>query len=214
MGADANEKRYTYTIITTDSNKQIKFLHERMPVILDSGSNEIKMWLDPGRRGWSKELQDILKPFEGELMCYPVTKDVGKVGNNSPSFLIPVASKENKSNIANFFANVPVKQKSKGPDLGTTVEVEGEPDKVPGGKPRPVPEAITKAAEVSESEAKSGIKREAREAEADDEPPKKRTFPTKSGQSKISATRNGARDPAKTKSDGTQKITKFFANSA
>ncbi len=35
---------------------------------------------------------------------YPVSKDVGKVGNNSPSFIIPVGSKENKNNIANFFA--------------------------------------------------------------------------------------------------------------
>ena len=33
-----------------------------------------------------------------------MTKDVGKVGNNSPSFIIPVDSAENKNNIANFFA--------------------------------------------------------------------------------------------------------------
>ncbi|KAK8042193.1 hypothetical protein PG993_006716 [Apiospora rasikravindrae] len=100
---DDEKKHYTYTIITTDSNKQLKFLHDRMPVILNNGSEELRTWLDPHRYEWSKDLQSLLKPFDGELEVYPVSKDVGKVGNNSPTFLIPIDSKENKSNIANFF---------------------------------------------------------------------------------------------------------------
>lgn len=101
----SEEKLYSYTIITTDSNKQLKFLHDRMPVILNAGSDAMKTWLDPGNAGWSKELQGILKPFDGELECYPVDKAVGKVGNNSPQFIVPLDSKENKSNIANFFGS-------------------------------------------------------------------------------------------------------------
>ncbi|KJY00764.1 DUF159 domain protein [Zymoseptoria brevis] len=100
---DSEEKLYTYTVITTDSNSQLKFLHDRMPVILEPGSEQMRKWLDPSRVGWDKELQGMLKPFEGELECYPVDQAVGKVGNNSPSFLIPIDSKENKKNIANFF---------------------------------------------------------------------------------------------------------------
>jgi hypothetical protein len=76
-----------------------------MPVILENGSEELYTWLDPGRNKWSKELQSLLKPFSGELECYVVSKDVGKVGNNSPNFIVPVTSLENRSNIANFFAN-------------------------------------------------------------------------------------------------------------
>lgn len=76
-----------------------------MPVILDNGSEDIRTWLDPQRAEWSKELQSLLKPYKGELECYPVSKDVGKVGNNSPTFMIPIASSENKNNIANFFGN-------------------------------------------------------------------------------------------------------------
>lgn len=102
---DSPEKLYTYTVITTDSNKQLSFLHDRMPVILEPGSDEMKAWLDPNRIGWDKELQSMLKPYAKELECYPVDKAVGKVGNNSPSFLIPIDSKENKQNIANFFGN-------------------------------------------------------------------------------------------------------------
>jgi putative SOS response-associated peptidase YedK len=100
---DSSEKLFTYTIITTDSNKQLSFLHDRMPVVFDNGSDAIRTWLDPTRTEWNTELQSLLKPYEGELECYPVSKDVGKVGNNSPSFLVPINSAANKSNIANFF---------------------------------------------------------------------------------------------------------------
>ena len=54
-----------------------------MPVILDNGSDDMFTWLDSKRSEWSKELQSLLKPFGGELECYPVSKDVGKVGNDS-----------------------------------------------------------------------------------------------------------------------------------
>ena len=121
----SDEKHYTYTIITTDSNKQLSFLHDRMPVILENGSDQIRTWLDPSRSEWSKELQSLLKPFEGELDCYPVSKDVGKVGNNSPTFIVPVASTENKNNIANFFSNA--KKSTKGVEEKKAVKaVEGE----------------------------------------------------------------------------------------
>ena len=101
----SEEKLYTYSIITTNSNEQLAFLHDRMPVILENGSDQIRTWLDPGRAEWNKELQSLLKPYAGELECYPVSKDVGKVGNNSASFVVPLNSSENKNNIANFFGN-------------------------------------------------------------------------------------------------------------
>lgn len=76
-----------------------------MPVILEPGSEAMKKWLDPHRTDWTPELQSLLQPYSGELECYPVVKEVGKVGNNSPDFIVPINSKENKANIANFFAN-------------------------------------------------------------------------------------------------------------
>ena len=115
---EEGEKLYTYTIITTDSNKQLKFLHDRMPVILEPGSEKMKTWLDPSNIGWNKELQGMLKPFDGELEVYPVDKAVGKVGNNSPSFVVPIDSKENKKNIANFFGT----QKAKAGEIAAKNE--------------------------------------------------------------------------------------------
>jgi hypothetical protein len=45
---------------------------------------------------------DIL--FEIADDSYPVKKEVGKVGEDSPLFIVPIDSAENKSNIANFFS--------------------------------------------------------------------------------------------------------------
>jgi hypothetical protein len=44
---------------------------------------------------------------------YPVKKEVGKVGEDSPLFIVPLDSAENKSNIANFFAKSSTKSKVK-----------------------------------------------------------------------------------------------------
>jgi len=120
----SEERIYSYTIITTSSAKSVSFLHDRMPVILEPNSEEMKKWLDPNE-GWSMELANILKPYEGKLewynhpeiatnSSYPVKKEVGKVGEDSPLFIIPLDSAENKSNIANFFSkpHSPAKSKS------------------------------------------------------------------------------------------------------
>lgn len=152
----SDDKLYTYTIITTDSNDQLKFLHDRMPVILEAGSDAMKMWLDPQNNTWSRDLQSLLKPFNGDLECYPVDKGVGKVGNNSPSFIIPIDSKENKSNIANFFGNqaagkgLPSTGKqtteSSQDQRATTTKVESTEDNAP----LPVPKGVDKALSSNE----------------------------------------------------------------
>ena len=67
LGTD--ERIYSYTIITTSSAKSVSFLHDRMPVILEPDSKEFRKWLDPNE-GWSMELANMLKPYEGELLWY------------------------------------------------------------------------------------------------------------------------------------------------
>ncbi|KAK4191078.1 embryonic stem cell-specific 5-hydroxymethylcytosine-binding protein [Podospora australis] len=235
------EQVWTYTVITTDSNAQLKFLHDRMPVILDPGSEELRTWLDPEKQTWDKELQGILKPYQGELEVYAVSKEVGKVGNNSPSFVIPVASRENKSNIANFFAAAA----AKGGDGKGGVKKEEAELKVKeeaGDELEPEVEIKKENADGNESlevkkvgdidaaatPAKKGIKREAsptpikggpltKKPQPVQESPVKKGFAV-SGRPKISATRNPVKSPSKTKKggggDGSQKITKFFGNSA
>ncbi|CAG8906140.1 unnamed protein product [Penicillium egyptiacum] len=214
----SDEKLYTYTVITTSSNAYLKFLHERMPVILDSGSEAMNKWLDPRQKTWSKELQSILKPYKGELECYPVPKEVGKVGNNSPDFIVPVDSKENKSNIANFFANTKTQKK-----LDPSPKKEPVSPKV---KMVQDEDRATKDSEWSEDNAPkpvpAGKREHTPEAPADAEESKKRKVPSDptepSPQKKKlrSATRNSPmKKSSGTKAaDGSQQITSFFKNQA
>ncbi|EJP62879.1 DUF159 domain protein [Beauveria bassiana ARSEF 2860] len=134
MAPDSDEKQYTFSIITTDSNKQLKFLHDRMPVIMEPGSDAMRRWLDPNRYKWTKELQFLLQPFAGDVEVYPVSKGVGKVGNNSPTFIKPLYSRENKSNIANFFSSPGASpQKSEDASTSNGPKVTGETRKLGAG---------------------------------------------------------------------------------
>lgn len=144
---------YTYTIITTSSSTQLRFLHDRMPVILEP--DQIKTWLDPSTTRWTAALQQLLKPFSGPLTVYPVAREVGKVGNNSPSFVMPVT--ERKDGIKSAFGRqkeVAIASSSK-PMMTTTEETEER--KVKGEEEG---EGEGKVEEkVGEEEAKAGEKR-------------------------------------------------------
>ena len=186
-----------------------------MPVILEPASEKLRTWLDPGRYEWSKELQAILKPFDGELEVYPVSKEVGKVGNNSPSFIIPVASKENKSNIANFFANsspkktaqtsagdsnapAPVKTEQQSPTKGTVFSPQ-----------KPTPTKGTKREAVDDTADEGQL---TKKPHVDDTKTGISASPSKSTRSKtISATKNTTKPLPKKSQDGSQKITNFFS---
>jgi hypothetical protein len=175
-----------------------------MPVILNAGSEAMKTWLDPGRKTWSKDLQSLLKPYEGELECYQVPKEVGKVGNNSPDFIVPVDSKENKNNIANFFANAQkidekplvteTSPKKEPASPKTEATLENDQEKIlttPGVKRQHTPDSSTK-----------DIKK-VKKLPAPVTPQKMKT---RSATSNISNKKPGA----KKSTDGSQRITNFF----
>lgn len=107
---------YTFTIVTTASNSQLGFLHDRMPVILPT-AEAISTWLgmdaEPKsdaevKKGvelddsWSFEVAKLLRPLQSELECYKVPKEVGKVGNSDPSFILPIEGR--KDGLKAFFA--------------------------------------------------------------------------------------------------------------
>ncbi|KAL9600485.1 MAG: hypothetical protein Q9219_003136 [cf. Caloplaca sp. 3 TL-2023] len=223
----SEEKHYTYTIITTDSNKQLAFLHDRMPVVLENGSDALRKWLNPDLSEWSKDLQSLLKPFNGELECYPVSKDVGKVGNNSPSFIVPVASAENRNNIANFFSNAKkgavgkdeekatchkgVKVEHEEQENRSTVDHDGTEDNAPLPIPSPpAPKAGSKRARDIDAgtDDVSPVKAlKLADADARTELPGK-----KAGRKTRSATSNGTKGSPVKPGSGSQRITNFFNN--
>ncbi|KAL4972742.1 hypothetical protein BDW66DRAFT_115790 [Aspergillus desertorum] len=204
----SEEKLYTFTVITTSARPSLSWLHDRMPVILDPNTAAWNAWLDPKRTSWSKELQAILKPYGGELDCYQVPKEVGKVGNNSPDFILPVDSKENKSNIANFFANAKKKSElTKNEGEGAPAERKDDTAQSVSGVKREHPDSPDTGAEEDSKKRKtlspvsSPIK------------PSTSGSATKPKQMR-SATRNQKplkKPEQKERSNGTPRITKFFS---
>ncbi|MDD5766318.1 MAG: SOS response-associated peptidase [Candidatus Marinimicrobia bacterium] len=75
----AGEQKFTYTVITTEANPQLRFIHERMPVILPKSA--LDAWLDCHDFPPTSAAH-LLKPFSGDLEFYPVSNLVNSVRNN------------------------------------------------------------------------------------------------------------------------------------
>ncbi|KAL5520354.1 hypothetical protein ACEPAG_9578 [Sanghuangporus baumii] len=106
------EPLYTFTVVTTDANKQLSWLHDRMPVVLSTPS-QVSTWLDTSEQKWTSKAAQVIRPYvssskEHDLECYAVPKEVGKVGTESPTFIEPINKR--KDGIEAMFA----KQTTKG----------------------------------------------------------------------------------------------------
>ena len=74
----------TFTILTTNPNKLMEPIHNRMPVIVEPQNYE--RWLDVGNP--AQPPVDLLRPYPAEdLRAWPVGQQVGNVRNNSPQLL-------------------------------------------------------------------------------------------------------------------------------
>lgn len=69
------------TIITTDANSVMAPVHHRMPVILDP--DQYDDWLVNGDR-------KILSPYNGEMLCYPVSKKVNNPESEGEELIRPL----------------------------------------------------------------------------------------------------------------------------
>jgi putative SOS response-associated peptidase YedK len=74
---------YSYTILTTSPNEVMADLHDRMPVILEP--DDFDLWLGPGVD--TEELEALLKPYEGKLEAYPISRRVGKPSENDADLI-------------------------------------------------------------------------------------------------------------------------------
>lgn len=80
MAGIYNEDK-SFAVITCKANKQLKNIHERMPVILNK--DDEKKWLER----FDKKL---LKSYEGNLKVSPRGKDVSDVRNNCKELIKPI----------------------------------------------------------------------------------------------------------------------------
>lgn len=93
--ADSKEPLYTYSVITVDASEPLKWLHNRMPAILDT-DEDVRQWLDHANVPASKAFR-LLKPSTS-LRWFPVSMIVNKVQNKSPECMkeIVLDTTENK----------------------------------------------------------------------------------------------------------------------
>jgi putative SOS response-associated peptidase YedK len=76
----------TCTLLTTEANREIAQIHDRMPVIL--GPEACATWLDPDQR--AAALLSLLRPLEdGALVLRPVSDVVNDARAEGPGCLLP-----------------------------------------------------------------------------------------------------------------------------
>lgn len=62
MATGESEPLWTFTIVTTDANKDFQWLHDRQPVILSS-IDALNAWLDTSPQKWTPQLTKLVEPY-------------------------------------------------------------------------------------------------------------------------------------------------------
>lgn len=77
----------TCTIVTTEPNKLLEPIHNRMPAIIRP--EDRKVWLDPGEQDADK-LASLLAPYSSDEMdAWEVSRTVNSPANNGPELIEP-----------------------------------------------------------------------------------------------------------------------------
>jgi len=85
LSPEDKDAEFSYSIITTDPNKVMEDIHDRMPVILHP--EEFDDWLNPGNED-PNFLKEFLKPYPDDgIEEHIVSKEVGNVKNNGEGLI-------------------------------------------------------------------------------------------------------------------------------
>lgn len=81
------EKKSSFTVVTTEANKTIRELHDRMPAMLLP--EDVDDWLEPSQQNVGY-LQDLLHPWPDDgILFYRVGTTVNNVRNNDANLIEP-----------------------------------------------------------------------------------------------------------------------------
>jgi putative SOS response-associated peptidase YedK len=81
---------HTYSIVTTDPNREMSSIHNRMPVILHP--EDEAAWLDPANDSRA-QIEPLLHPYDDAgLEMFEVSTDVNVTRNNDAKLILPVNS--------------------------------------------------------------------------------------------------------------------------
>lgn len=82
--SEEGDQVFSFTIVTVGANDWVEDIHDRMPVILDEDSKWDR-WLDLNTP--LEELQQLLTPYDGELISYKVSTLVNSPKNDFPALV-------------------------------------------------------------------------------------------------------------------------------
>jgi putative SOS response-associated peptidase YedK len=81
----------TYSIMTTEPNKEMSSVHDRMPVILHP--EDEASWISPSHNNDRGAIEALLRPYEDNgLDMFPVSRDVNVVKTNDEHLILPLNS--------------------------------------------------------------------------------------------------------------------------
>ncbi|XP_027336775.1 uncharacterized protein LOC113850427 [Abrus precatorius] len=129
------ETLYTFTIVTTSSSSALRWLHDRMPVILGD-KDSIDTWLSSS----DSSFKSVLKPYEeSDLVWYPVTPAMGKPSFDGPECIKEIQVKsEGNTSISLFFSRKGAESEDTKPEKKTSfqefVKTEHAKDESEGAK--------------------------------------------------------------------------------
>lgn len=92
-----SEQMFSFTIVTGPAPNNLKWLHDRMPCVLEYGTEQWDRWMDIRKTEWSQQdVDDILMPkYDDNLYrVYQVNKDVGKVSNKGQYLTKPIMKQD------------------------------------------------------------------------------------------------------------------------
>lgn len=85
---ETNQPLHTFTILTTNANKALEDIHERMPVILQTLEAE-EQWLHPDTK--REQLEQLLQPYPDAPTRFKAVSDhVNTAKLDEPSLLDPI----------------------------------------------------------------------------------------------------------------------------
>lgn len=86
-----NQEIKTYSIMTTEPNKEMSAIHNRMPVILHQ--DDESSWLSASNDNDRSAIEALLRPYEDNgLKMYEVSRDVNVTRNNDQKLIYPLNS--------------------------------------------------------------------------------------------------------------------------
>ncbi|MHA2028170.1 MAG: SOS response-associated peptidase [Candidatus Kariarchaeaceae archaeon] len=89
----------TFSIITTEANKTISEIHNRMPLILNQQNSE--KWLDPSLN--EKMVNALMRPYEGSIKHYTVSSYVNNPKNKLKECIEEFTYKEEYRSLNDYF---------------------------------------------------------------------------------------------------------------